>query len=65
MGLVFGNLIFSFSFINYNMKIAENDKEIDFMQSFLQLAIYKISICIGISYMIATIYFTDLKLIGY
>jgi len=31
LGITLGNIVLSFSFINYNMKIAENDKEIDFM----------------------------------
>ena len=59
---VFGTLGFSYPFLklklynfSYNMSIAKNDSEVDFMQSFLQLGIYKVGICISLSWIISAI----------
>ena len=55
MGLVFCSLGLSYPFMKYNFKLATSDKDVDFMQSFLQLGIYKIGICIGLSWLFACI----------
>lgn len=57
MGLVFCSLGMSYPFIKYNFKLANSDKDVDFIQSFLQLGIYKIGICIGFSWLFACIVF--------
>lgn len=51
MGFVFCSLGLSFPFIKYNFKIAASDKDVDFMQCFLQLGVYKIGVCIGLSWL--------------
>lgn len=35
MGLTLGNLLFSLPFFNYNLKLASEEQDIEFMQSFL------------------------------
>jgi len=57
MGMVFCALGLSFPFMKYNFKLANSDKDVDFMQSFLQLGIYKIGICIGLSWLFGCIVF--------
>ena len=57
MGMVFCSLGISFPFMKYNFKLANSDKDVDFMQSFLQLGIYKIGICVGLSWLFACIVF--------
>lgn len=51
MGFIFCSLGLSYPFIKYNFKIAASDKDVDFMQCFLQLGIYKTGICIGMSWL--------------
>lgn len=55
MGMVFCALGLSYPFMKYNFKLANSDKDVDFMQSFLQLGIYKIGICVGLSWLFACI----------
>ena len=55
MGYLFSAYGFTFPFYKYNIKIASNDKDVDFMQSFLQLGIFKIGICIGCTWLLACI----------
>lgn len=55
MGFTFSAIGFSYPFFKYNLKIASNDKDVDFMQSFLQLGIFKLGICVGISWLFACI----------
>ena len=55
MGYTFSAIGFTYPFFKYNMKIAANDKDVDFMQSFLQLGIFKLGICVGLSWLFACI----------
>lgn len=57
MGLVFCALAISYPFIKYNLRIVKYDKENVIIESFLQIGIYKIGICIGVSWLFSCIIF--------
>ena len=65
LGITFGALGFTFPFMKYNLKIASNDKDVDFMQSFLQLGIYKIGVCLGTPWLLYNIIYRDDLNLGY
>lgn len=61
LGLTLGNFIFSLAFFNYNLKLASEEQDIEFMQSFLQLGVFKMGVGLGVSYLVTSIYDDDIN----
>lgn len=57
MGLIFCSLGISYPFIRFNFKIAKYEKENVMVESFLQIGIYKVGVCVGVSWLFGCIVF--------
>ena len=56
MGSLITAIFLSLPFCQYNYKFAKKDKDtVDFWNSFIQLAIYKLGICIGLPFLVAAL----------
>lgn len=57
MGMIFCALGLSYPFIRFHFKVAKYEKENVMVESFLQIGIYKVGVCVGVSWLFGCIVF--------